>query len=590
MKKLFKCLWILLGFVLVVERANGQEENAALWGETTQSSVDYGYHSGVAVDGLIDTYTHTYWETNPWWRVDLLKVYSVNRVTITNRYNNALRINGAVIRVGNVPDIYSNTICAVISSLAASATATFSCGGIVGRYMVVHIPGNDKILSLAEVGVYGDLAGNRAVRGAATQSSTSGDWFAGKAIDSNRGLQQLYTGCSSTLNQTNPWWRLDLLDMYRVSKVVITNRRDCCTERINGAEIRIGNSLENNGSNNPICAVIPAIPAGESYNYSCDGMDGRYVIVHIPGDQKILALCEVEIYGYLAENLAVAGVATQSSTSGDGFAEKAVDRGLQQLYTGCSSTLSQTNPWWRLDLRHIYRVSKVVVTNRRDCCAEQINGVEIRIGNSLENNGSNNPICAVIPAIPAGESYNYSCGGMEGRYVNLIIPGDMKTLTLCEVKVYGEGPALKRSFVKMQFNSINDLTDPSMRENVLKQLGSALADRGLTNVTLRWTQTPERVIQKGNDDKQGANLTPRRNRDVGSGIRWRLLRPETQRVTELAGRYPEGTRTGQAPQDEVNTAQPGGGCPQKTDPVDIRTSSLLKPFSLTGRSSDRPAA
>ncbi|XP_039505390.1 fucolectin-6-like, partial [Pimephales promelas] len=87
MKKLFKCLWILLGFVLVVERANGQEENAALWGETTQSSVDYGYHSGVAVDGLIDTYTHTYWETNPWWRVDLLKVYSVNRVTITNRYN-----------------------------------------------------------------------------------------------------------------------------------------------------------------------------------------------------------------------------------------------------------------------------------------------------------------------------------------------------------------------------------------------------------------------------------------------------------------------------------------------------------------------
>ncbi|XP_039505389.1 uncharacterized protein LOC120461291 [Pimephales promelas] len=441
--------------------------------------------------------------------------------------------------------------------------------------MVVHIPGNDKILSLAEVGVYGDLAGNRAVRGAATQSSTSGDWFAGKAIDSNRGLQQLYTGCSSTLNQTNPWWRLDLLDMYRVSKVVITNRRDCCTERINGAEIRIGNSLENNGSNNPICAVIPAIPAGESYNYSCDGMDGRYVIVHIPGDQKILALCEVEIYGYLAENLAVAGVATQSSTSGDGFAEKAVDRGLQQLYTGCSSTLSQTNPWWRLDLRHIYRVSKVVVTNRRDCCAEQINGVEIRIGNSLENNGSNNPICAVIPAIPAGESYNYSCGGMEGRYVNLIIPGDMKTLTLCEVKVYGEGPALKRSFVKMQFNSINDLTDPSMRENVLKQLGSALADRGLTNVTLRWTQTPERVIQKGNDDKQGANLTPRRNRDVGSGIRWRLLRPETQRVTELAGRYPEGTRTGQAPQDEVNTAQPGGGCPQKTDPSVDSTGFVL---------------
>ncbi|XP_039505297.1 uncharacterized protein LOC120461206 [Pimephales promelas] len=504
MKKLFKCLWILLGFVLVVERANGQEENAALWGKTTQSS-SYGIgYPELALDGLVGTWSHTNTETDPWWRVDLLKVYCVNRVTITNRNSHALRINGAVIRVGNFPDIYSNTICAVISSLAVSATATFSCGGMVGRYMVVHIPGNDKILSLAEVGVYGDLAGNRAVRGAATQSSTFGDWFAGKAIDSNRGLQQLNTGCSSTLSQTNPWWRLDLHDVYRVSNVVVTNRQDCCAEQINGAEIRIGNSLENNGSNNPICAVIPDIPAGESYNYSCDGMVGRHVIVHIPGDQKILTFCEVEIYGYLSENLAVAGAATQSSTSGDGFAEKAVDRGLQQLYTGCSSTLSQTNPWWRLDLRDVYRVSNVVITNRRDCCAEQINGAEIRIGNSLENNANNNPICAVIPAIPAGESYNYSCGGMEGRYVNLIIPGDMKTLTLCEVKVYGEVLCLKRSFVKMQFNSINDLTDPSMRENVLKQLGSALAERGFTDVTLRWTQTlsPKRVIQKVNNAKR----------------------------------------------------------------------------------------
>uniref|UniRef100_A0A8C1YQL9 Fucolectin tachylectin-4 pentraxin-1 domain-containing protein n=1 Tax=Cyprinus carpio TaxID=7962 RepID=A0A8C1YQL9_CYPCA len=256
------------------------------------------------------------------------------------------------------------------------------------------------------------------------QSSTSADWFAEKAIDGNRGLQQLYTGCSSTLNETNPWWRLDLRDVYRVSEVVITNRKDCCAEQINGTEIRIGNSLENNGTNNPMTET---------------DMTGRYVIIHIPGDWKILTLCEVEVYGYLAENLAVAGTAIQSSTSADWFAEKAIDRGLQQLYTGCSSTISETNPWWRLDLHHIYRVSKVVITNRKDCCAERINGTEIRIGNSLENNGTNNSICAVIPAIPAGESYSYSCDGMEGRYVNLIIPGDMKTLTLCEVKVYGEG-------------------------------------------------------------------------------------------------------------------------------------------------------
>uniref|UniRef100_A0A672KVQ4 Fucolectin tachylectin-4 pentraxin-1 domain-containing protein n=1 Tax=Sinocyclocheilus grahami TaxID=75366 RepID=A0A672KVQ4_SINGR len=79
---------------------------------------------------------------------------------------------------------------------------------------------------------------------------------------------------------------------------------------------------------------------------------------------------------------------------------------------GCSSTLAETNPWWMLDL-----------SNVNDCCVERINGAEIRIGNSLKNNGS----------------YGYSCAGMEGRYVNLIIPGDMKILNLCEVEIFGKG-------------------------------------------------------------------------------------------------------------------------------------------------------
>uniref|UniRef100_A0A673HI68 Fucolectin tachylectin-4 pentraxin-1 domain-containing protein n=1 Tax=Sinocyclocheilus rhinocerous TaxID=307959 RepID=A0A673HI68_9TELE len=307
--------------------------------------------------------------------------------------------------------------------------------------------------------------------------------------------------CSHTNTQTDPWWRVDLMTVYRVNRVAITNRLSSYSEiasRINGAVIRVGNVPD---------VYISTIPSGATASFSCGGIEGRYVTVHIPGNGKIVTLCEVEmccaIFSpiYFLGNRAVDGAATQSSTFGNWFSEKAIDgnRGLLQLYTGCSSTLNETNPWWRVDLRHIYRVSEVVVTNRKDCCAEQINGVEIRIGNSLESNGNDNPICAVIPAIPAGESYSYSCGGMDGRYVNLIIPGDMKILTLCEVEVYGEGqqtktlicfneqkpklicifkcmfisllgPVLKRSFVKMQFNSRADLTDPSIGENILKQV------------------------------------------------------------------------------------------------------------------------
>uniref|UniRef100_A0A8C2GY02 Fucolectin tachylectin-4 pentraxin-1 domain-containing protein n=1 Tax=Cyprinus carpio TaxID=7962 RepID=A0A8C2GY02_CYPCA len=265
-------------------------------------------------------------------------------------------------------------------------------------------------------------------------SDWDSSWISRYAVDGLRNR------CAHTITQSDPWWRVDLLNEYQVKKVAITNRDfPAGSQRINGAVIRVGN-FPDDTYRNPICAVISTIPSGATSNFSCSGIEGRYVIVHIPGDLKTLTLCEVEVYGHLIGK-SLLGTVIQSSTSADMFAEKAIDgnRGLQQLDIGCSSTLNQTNPWWRVDLAHIYKVSRVVVTNRNDCCTEQINGAEIRIGNSLENNGNNNPICAIIPAIPAGESFSYSCGGMEGRYVNLIIPGDMKTLTLCEVEVFGKG-------------------------------------------------------------------------------------------------------------------------------------------------------
>ncbi|KAI2646389.1 Fucolectin-1 [Labeo rohita] len=106
------------------------KKNAALWGKTGQSSIYLHSIPEFALDGLLNSWTHTNTETDPWWRVDLLKVYRVNRVNITNRPTYGWRINGAVIRVGNFLDIYSNTVCATISTLADAATDTFSCGGM----------------------------------------------------------------------------------------------------------------------------------------------------------------------------------------------------------------------------------------------------------------------------------------------------------------------------------------------------------------------------------------------------------------------------------------------------------------------------
>ncbi|XP_075937469.1 fucolectin-like [Anarhichas minor] len=143
----------------------------------------------------------------------------------------------------------------------------------------------------------GNLGPNIARVGKVTQSSTAYNAIASRAIDGNRASNYFKNSCTHTRNQVKPWWRLDLLKTYKVDTVTITNRKDCCHQRINGAEIRIGNSLDDNGNTNPKCAVIPSMSAGASTTFQCSGMEGRYVNIVIPGRRQFLTLCEVEVTG-----------------------------------------------------------------------------------------------------------------------------------------------------------------------------------------------------------------------------------------------------------------------------------------------------
>ncbi|XP_059195107.1 fucolectin-4-like [Centropristis striata] len=286
---------------------------------------------------------------------------------------------------------------------------------------------------------------NVALRGKATQSHRYADAYgiASNAIDGNRESNYAAGSCTATITQTNPWWRVDLLESYIVTSVVITNRGDCCAERLNGAEIHIGNSLQDNGVANPVAAVISHIPAGRSLKMSFTRrVEGRYVTVVLPGLGRLLTLCEVEVYGYRAptgENLALQGKAAQSSLYSTGTAYYAID-GNRASYWGqgsCTHTKADFNPWWRLDLGKTHRVFSVNITNTIDSVPQRLNGAEIRIGDSLENNGNNNPRCAVISSIPGGFTETFQCDGMDGRYLNIVIPGRAEYLTLCEVEVYG---------------------------------------------------------------------------------------------------------------------------------------------------------
>ncbi|KAM8869553.1 fucolectin-like isoform 2-T2 [Spinachia spinachia] len=137
------------------------------------------------------------------------------------------------------------------------------------------------------------------------------------------------------------------------------------------------------------------------------------------------------------DNIARGGRATQSSMGWSGLPERAIDGNRASIYRqrSCTHTKGQKKPWWRLDLLKTYNIDTVTITNRKDCCHKRINGAEIRIGNSLTDNGNNNPKCAVISSLAAGASQTFKCNGLEGRYVNVVIPGRKEYLTLCEVEV-----------------------------------------------------------------------------------------------------------------------------------------------------------
>ncbi|XP_070767437.1 fucolectin-1 [Enoplosus armatus] len=285
---------------------------------------------------------------------------------------------------------------------------------------------------------------NVALRGKATQSQRYMHTFgaAHNAIDGNRESHFFADSCTHTTEQTNPWWRVDLLESYTVTSVIVTNRGDCCAEKLNGAEIHIGNSLQDNGAENPVVAVIPHIPAGRSLKVTFTRLvEGRYVTVVLPGLKRVLMLCEVEVYGYRAptgENLALQGKASQSSLHSTGIAYNAIDgnRASNWAQGSCTHTSNDFNPWWRLDLGKTHKVFSINITNYRNYPL-RINGAEIRIGDSLENEGNNNPRCAVISSITGGFTSSFQCNGMDGRYVNIVVPGRAEYLTLCEVEVYG---------------------------------------------------------------------------------------------------------------------------------------------------------
>uniref|UniRef100_A0A8C6NM07 Fucolectin tachylectin-4 pentraxin-1 domain-containing protein n=1 Tax=Nothobranchius furzeri TaxID=105023 RepID=A0A8C6NM07_NOTFU len=163
------------------------------------------------------------------------------------------------------------------------------------------------------------------------------------------------------------------------------------------------------------------------------------VVQHPTGESNVIFL-EMQLgltQKHSEDNVAPRGRAAQSAgpASVATGPEMAIDsyKDPQHSGTTCASVPTQDDPWWRVDLMSIYHITAVSVFSEQHCCQEQLDGAEIRIG---LRNDTNNHRCAIISAAEGHTEYGYQCGVVLGRFVYVVLPGQQRNLTVCEVQVY----------------------------------------------------------------------------------------------------------------------------------------------------------
>ncbi|XP_070534538.1 uncharacterized protein [Ptychodera flava] len=282
------------------------EKNLAILKEATQSSL---FGTGVAsnaVDGrknsawVDKSCTHTLKDDEAWWKVDLVDVYPIDRVVITNRGDCCKdRLQGAVVRVGIQENIKRNNKCGDTLSVddVNDRPIIFKCNGVSGHVVSVQLEGRTDALTLCEVEVYKyEGEKNLAILKEATQSSLFGTGVASNAVDGRKNSAFVDKSCTHTLEDDDAWWKVDLGDVYPIDRVVITNRGDCCQDRLQGAVVRVG--IQENIKRNVKCGDTLSADhvSDRPITFECNGVTGHVVSVQLEERRDYLTLCEVEVY------------------------------------------------------------------------------------------------------------------------------------------------------------------------------------------------------------------------------------------------------------------------------------------------------
>jgi hypothetical protein len=294
----------------------------------------------------------------------------------------------------------------------------------------------------------------------ATQSSNyTVDYPASRAVD---GITTSGgTNMSITVYGSQPWWQVDLGDVYPVDQINIYGRTDCCTSQTGNFYLQTSdvpfasNTLSTNIAQSGVSSYGIPGQAGSLLSFGVR-RTARYVRVQLAGTDN-LTIPEVEVFAPSSKqrvNLAGGRTATSSSIW-DTWTHPwfAINGTTNQAYQSGGSLFhirngGDTDAWWQVDLGAVSPISTIDLYTRAESqYQDQMINLYVIVSDAPFTSQSFAPTVA-----QAGVSIYYTGTtprpivsipiNRTGRYVRVQKPGTSQSFSLGEVEIWGQQPAL----------------------------------------------------------------------------------------------------------------------------------------------------
>ena len=141
----------------------------------------------------------------------------------------------------------------------------------------------------------------------------------------------------------------------------------------------------------------------------------------------------------LGENIALGGIATQSSEGWGGAPGRAIDGNTDGFWaTGTTTHTNGAPSWWGVDLLDTYDIDTIRLWNRLDCCSERLTNFTVEV---IAADGSVNYQGDFLTDNSRLSGPNFTVEGIaaEGQFVRISMPGAY--LSLAEVEIFSGGSA-----------------------------------------------------------------------------------------------------------------------------------------------------